>query len=73
MEGFFVFDYENQYAACIDTLANWVRNKTLNPVEDVSEGIETMPDALADLYLGNNVGVRMVKVAEPDLPPKKIS
>jgi NADPH-dependent curcumin reductase CurA len=67
MEGFFVFDYENQYPACIDTLANWVRNKTLNPVEDISEGIETMPDALADLYLGNNVGVRMVRVGDPEV------
>jgi hypothetical protein len=28
-----------------------------------------MPDALADLYLGNNVGVRMVQVGEPNLHP----
>jgi hypothetical protein len=27
-----------------------------------------MPDALADLYLGNNVGVRMAQVGEPALP-----
>jgi len=67
MEGFFVFDYEDTYPDCIDTLADWVRQGVLNPVEDISHGIETMPDALADLYLGNNVGVRMVKVAEPTL------
>ena len=35
-------------------------------VGDISQGIETMPDALADLYLGKNVGVRMVHVADPD-------
>ena len=29
-----------------------------------------MPDALADLYLGNNVGVRMVHVADPEPLPK---
>ena len=67
MEGFFVFDYEDTYPDCIDTLADWVRQGVLNPVEHISHGIETMPDALADLYLGNNVGVRMVKVAEPAL------
>jgi NADPH-dependent curcumin reductase CurA len=67
MEGFFVFDHEDQYPACIDTLANWVRSKTLNPAEHISEGIETMPDALADLYLGNNVGVRMVRVGDPEI------
>ena len=68
MEGFFVFDYEEVYPDCIETLADWVRAGALNPVEDISEGIETMPQALADLYLGNNVGVRMVKVGEPALP-----
>jgi NADPH-dependent curcumin reductase CurA len=45
-----------------------VRQGLLNPVEDISVGIETMPAALADLYLGNNVGVRMVQVGEPALP-----
>jgi NADPH-dependent curcumin reductase CurA len=65
MEGFFVFDYESIYPECIDTLAEWVRGGALHPVEDISQGIETMPDALADLYLGNNIGVRMVHVADP--------
>ena len=67
MEGFFVFDYEHAYPECLDTLADWVRRGLLNPVEDISVGIETMPAALADLYLGNNVGVRMVQVGEPAL------
>ena len=69
MEGFFVFDYEHLYPECIDTLAGWVRNGLLNPIEDISVGIETMPDALADLYFGNNVGVRMVHVGEPNPHP----
>jgi NADPH-dependent curcumin reductase CurA len=69
MEGFFVFDYEHIYPECLDTLSGWVRNGQLNPVEDISVGIETMPDALADLYLGNNVGVRMVQVGEPNPLP----
>ena len=66
MEGFFVFDYEAQYPDDVTTLAQWVREGKLNPVEDISEGIETLPDALADLYLGRNIGVRMVHVGEPD-------
>ncbi|MDG2036600.1 MAG: NADP-dependent oxidoreductase, partial [Luminiphilus sp.] len=69
MEGFFVFDYEHLYPECLDTLSGWVRNGLLNPIEDISVGIETMPDALADLYLGNNVGVRMVQVGEPNPHP----
>jgi NADPH-dependent curcumin reductase CurA len=68
MEGFFVFDYQDSYPQCLHQLATWVREGALNPVEDISHGIETLPDALADLYLGNNVGVRMVEVGQPDLP-----
>lgn len=70
MEGFFVFDYEEQYPECIETLAGWIRAGKLNPIEHISRGIETMPDALADLYLGNNVGVRMVHVADSEPLPK---
>jgi len=70
MEGFFVFDFEEQYPECIETLAGWIRAGKLNPIEHISNGIETMPDALADLYLGNNVGVRMVHVADPEPLPK---
>ena len=67
MEGFFVFDYEDIYPQCLHQLATWVHEGALNPVEDISRGIETLPDALADLYLGNNIGVRMVEVGQPDL------
>jgi len=63
MEGFFVYDYEEQYPECIDTLSGWIRAGHLTPIEDISEGIETLPGALADLYRGNNIGVRMVRVA----------
>ena len=66
LEGFFVFDYESIYPECIDTLAGWARDGALHPVEDISQSIETMPAALASLYLGNNFGVRMVHVADPD-------
>lgn len=70
MEGFFVFDYEEQYPECIETLSGWIRAGKLDPIEHISQGIETMPDALADLYLGNNVGVRMVHVADPEPLPE---
>ena len=73
MEGFFVFDYEDVYPQCLEMLATWVREGALNPVEDISQGIETLPDALADLYLGNNIGVRMVEVGQPDLPLASLS
>ena len=67
MEGFFVFDYEEHYSEYIETLSNWVRTRALDPIEHISYGIDTLPDALSDLYIGNNVGVRIVEVGRPDL------
>ena len=64
---FFVFDYEKQYSECIETLSNWVRTGALDPIEHISYGIDTLPDALSDLYVGNNAGVRIVEVGRPDL------
>ena len=52
-------DYEEQYPECIQTLAECIRAGKPNPIEHISHGMEAMPDALADLYLGDNVGVRM--------------
>ena len=60
-----MFDYEEEHPERIKTLAEWIRVWKLNPIDHISHGIETMPDALADLYLGNNVAVRTVQVGEP--------
>ena len=66
MEGFLVLDYEARYPECIETLSDWIRAKKMSPVEHITHGIETMPDALADSYLCNNVGVRIVRIEEPN-------
>ena len=66
MEGLFVSHYEERCPECIETLSGWIRATKLNSVELITHGIKTMPDALADLYVGNNVGVRMVRIEEPN-------
>ncbi len=63
MEAFFIFDYLDNHRDYSDCLADLIRNGQLTPIEHVSEGIETLPTALCDLYRGNNIGVRIVKVA----------
>ena len=60
-----MFNYEDQHSESIETLSGCVRAGKLNPIEHISHGIETMPDALANLYLGYNAGARMVQVGEP--------
>ena len=62
MEGFFVFDLADQFKEMEATIAAWLRAKKLEPLEDIMEGIECMPDALIGLYAGTNSGMRVVRV-----------
>ena len=63
MEAFFIFDYLENHRNYSDCLASFIREGHLSSTEHLSEGIETLPRALCDLYEGNNIGVRIVRVA----------
>lgn len=62
-QGFVVFDYADRWEASVARLADWVRAGKLRFVEDILEGIEACPDALAGLYRGENKGKRLVRLA----------
>ena len=44
-------------------LAGWIASGDLKYREDVIEGFENMPKALIGLFLGENIGKRVVRVA----------
>jgi len=70
MEGFVSFDYWDRYAEAEQALAGWYRNGQLLNSEDVDEGLEKMPDAVASLFTGGNRGVKICRVApDPDRLP----
>ena len=50
----------------METLAEWEHDGALSPVKHMSQGIETIPDALPDLFVCNNVGESMVRFADSD-------
>jgi NADPH-dependent curcumin reductase CurA len=62
MEGFLVFDYEHRTGEAVPQLAQWVREGKLRYREDILEGLEQAPDAIAGLYRGENLGKRLVKL-----------
>jgi NADPH-dependent curcumin reductase CurA len=62
-QGFVVFDHADRWEACVERLADWVRAGTLRYVEDILDGIEACPDALAGLYRGENKGKRLIRLA----------
>jgi NADPH-dependent curcumin reductase len=64
MQGFVIFDHPEHFAAARAELAQWVREGKLQYLEDVLEGIEQAPDAIAGLYRGENLGKRLIRVSK---------
>jgi NADPH-dependent curcumin reductase len=62
MQGFVIFDHMDKYEGSVAQLANWVRSGQLHYVEDILDGLEACPDALAGLYRGENRGKRIIKL-----------
>jgi NADPH-dependent curcumin reductase CurA len=70
MEGFVVFDYWDRYEAAERDLLGWYREGLLKNTEDEDDGLEKMPDSLASLFTGGNIGVKICRVSpDPDILP----
>jgi NADPH-dependent curcumin reductase CurA len=65
MQGFLVWDYEHRYEEALAKLAPWVRDGRLKYREEILEGLDSAPDAIAGLYRGENQGKRLIR-----LPPE---
>jgi len=63
MQGFLVFDYQHRYEDAIGRLAGLVRAGRLKYREDILDGIESCPDAVAGLYRGENLGKRLIRLS----------
>jgi len=68
MQGFLVWDYEHRYEEAIARLAPWVRSGQLRYREDILEGMEHAPGAIARLYEGRNQGKCLVRLQHPATP-----
>lgn len=62
MAGFLIFDYQHRYEEAVGRLADWIRQGRLHYREDVTDGIEACPDAIAGLYRGDNLGKRLIRL-----------
>jgi len=60
--GFLVFDYAHRYEEAVSRLAAWVREGKLRYREDIDDGIEHCPGAIAELYRGENLGKRIIRL-----------
>jgi len=62
MSGLLVFDYARRFEEAIARLARWVRAGKLRYREDIRDGIEHCPGAIAGLYRGENLGKRLIRL-----------
>ncbi|MGO4833995.1 NADP-dependent oxidoreductase [Rhizobiaceae sp. 2RAB30] len=65
MQGFIVFDNLHRRNEAFGLLSRLVADGRLKVRDDIVEGLENAPGALAGLFAGENMGKRIVRVAEP--------
>lgn len=61
-QGFLVFDYLHRIDEARRQLAEWLRQGKLSYREDVLEGLEQAPGAIARLYAGENRGKLVIRL-----------
>lgn len=62
MQGFLMLDWEPRYDEAVTRLASWVREGSLRHSEEILDGLECAPDAIAGLYRGENRGKRVIRL-----------
>lgn len=62
MQGVLIFDYAERYPEAVTALTQWVADGVIHYEEDILEGIEQAPDAIAGLYRGENLGKRLIRL-----------
>ncbi|HMJ54960.1 MAG TPA: NADP-dependent oxidoreductase [Polyangiaceae bacterium] len=64
MEGFIILDYLERAGEAVQALAGWVAKGQIVDRVDIQEGLENAPRTLRRLFLGENIGKQLLKVAD---------
>ncbi len=62
MQGVLVLDYEHRYDEALEQLHHWIKQGRLHWEEEILDGIEQAPGAIARLYNGENMGKLLIRV-----------
>jgi len=62
MQGFVIFDHLDRWEKTVAALADDVAAGRIAYREDILEGLEACPDAIAGLYRGENLGKRVIRL-----------
>lgn len=64
IQGFLASDHLNLYQDFISTTCNHLRSGEIYPLEDISDGVESIPSAFTGLFQGGNIGKKVVRITE---------
>lgn len=64
VQGFLVIDYLKGMDDFISTMSNHLSTGKIHVLEDISQGVESISSAFVGLFHGDNVGKKVVKVAD---------
>ncbi|KAL6603860.1 hypothetical protein ACP70R_044221 [Stipagrostis hirtigluma subsp. patula] len=63
LRGFFAWDFLAKFHEFNAVIGEWIRQGKVQVIEDVAEGLESVPSAFAALFRGENIGKKLVKLA----------
>eukprot|EP00268_Persea_americana_P039369 TRINITY_DN38977_c0_g1_i2.p1 TRINITY_DN38977_c0_g1~~TRINITY_DN38977_c0_g1_i2.p1 ORF type:complete len:347 (-),score=67.34 TRINITY_DN38977_c0_g1_i2:362-1402(-) len=64
IQGFLAADHMHVFPDFISATFDHLRQGHMHALEDISEGLESIPSAFAGLFRGDNVGKKLVRVSE---------
>ena len=64
IQGFLAADLMNGYADLISMTRDYLNDGKIHVIEDISQGVESIPSAFMGLFRGDNVGKKIVKIAD---------
>lgn len=62
MQGFIIFDHMDTYSAYVHKLEQAVLSGQLRYTEHITEGLESALNAISELYQGENLGKRLIRL-----------
>jgi NADPH-dependent curcumin reductase CurA len=64
MTGFLALDYEHKRAEAVRFLSDRIRDGSLRYREEILDGLDAAPGAIARLYRGDNMGKLLVRLTD---------
>ena len=62
MQGFFIYNHTDDFDRAEQEMSAWMQAGRLRSAEHIFDGFDAMPEALASLYDGRNVGVTLCRI-----------